>query len=141
MIAMVRIDDWGFSSSSVDLLGVPQPHFGQDWPQIHPLRALGHPLRRELSPPGFSFRDTPELSSFRNQMLMFRQSLIIETFVRDFRDWAGAKLLAGVGVGAIQMTLPVYITEWSPVNIRGAMIVVSNRHGPGIWSGVCRLTV
>jgi MFS transporter, SP family, sugar:H+ symporter len=31
-------------------------------------------------------------------------------------------LLAGIGVGCIQATLPVYVTEWSPVNIRGAML-------------------
>ena len=37
--------------------------------------------------------------------------------------WAGAKILAGFGVGAIQSTLPVFITEWAPVNIRGAMIL------------------
>jgi MFS family permease len=40
-----------------------------------------------------------------------------------------AKLLAGLGVGAVQSTLPVYISEWSPVNIRGAMILAY-----GIWN-------
>ncbi|KAF2014274.1 MFS general substrate transporter [Aaosphaeria arxii CBS 175.79] len=50
-------------------------------------------------------------------------SIIVETLVRDWRDWAGAKVLAGIGIGALQATLPVYVTEWSPVNIRGAMIV------------------
>lgn len=59
------------------------------------------------------------------------QSLIIETLVRDWRDWAGAKLLAGVGIGAIQATLPIYITEWAPVNIRGAMIVTY-----GFWNTI-----
>lgn len=56
-------------------------------------------------------------------------SLLIETFARDWRDWTGAKILAGVGVGAIQSTLPVYITEWSPANIRGAMVLVY-----GFWN-------
>ncbi|KAH7121442.1 general substrate transporter [Dactylonectria macrodidyma] len=56
-------------------------------------------------------------------------SLVIETMVRDWRDWAGAKILAGVGIGAIQATLPIYVTEWSPVNIRGAMIVTY-----GFWN-------
>ncbi|KAF4958012.1 hypothetical protein FSARC_11141 [Fusarium sarcochroum] len=50
-------------------------------------------------------------------------SVILETIVRDWRDWAGAKILAGIGIGAIQATLPIYVTEWSLVNIRGAMIV------------------
>ncbi|ORY25553.1 general substrate transporter [Naematelia encephala] len=50
-------------------------------------------------------------------------SLLIESFVSDWRQWAGAKLLAGIGIGCIQSTLPIYVTEWSPVNIRGAMIL------------------
>lgn len=36
---------------------------------------------------------------------------MMETFVKDWKMWAGAKLLAGMGVGAIQSTLPVY-SEW-----------------------------
>ncbi|KAL4876472.1 MFS general substrate transporter [Aspergillus karnatakaensis] len=56
-------------------------------------------------------------------------SLIIETLVRDWRDWAGAKILAGMGIGAIQATLPVYVMEWAPVNIRGALIVAY-----GFWN-------
>lgn len=56
-------------------------------------------------------------------------SLVIETTVRDWRDWTGAKILAGIGVGAIQSTLPVYVTEWSPVNIRGAMVLIY-----GFWN-------
>ena len=57
------------------------------------------------------------------------QSLILETLVRDWRDWAAAKLLAGIGVGGIQSTLPVYITEWAPANIRGAMVLLY-----GFWN-------
>ncbi|KAH8897928.1 MFS general substrate transporter [Thozetella sp. PMI_491] len=56
-------------------------------------------------------------------------SLIMETLVRDWKDWAGAKLLAGIGVGGIQSTLPVYITEWSPANIRGGMVLLY-----GFWN-------
>ncbi|KAI9151333.1 sugar transporter [Paramyrothecium foliicola] len=56
-------------------------------------------------------------------------SLILETLVRDWRDWAGAKLLAGIGVGGIQSTLPVYVTEWAPANIRGAMVLLY-----GFWN-------
>jgi MFS family permease len=46
----------------------------------------------------------------------------LETAARDWKDWTGAKLLAGIGVGCIQATLPIYVTEWAPVNIRGAML-------------------
>ena len=27
-----------------------------------------------------------------------------------------------MGVGCIQATLPIYVTEWAPVNVRGAML-------------------
>jgi len=57
------------------------------------------------------------------------QSLLLETFVINWQMWAGAKILAGFGVGAIQSTLPVYITEWAPTNIRGAMVLAY-----GIWN-------
>lgn len=61
--------------------------------------------------------------------LLCAGSLIIETLVQGWKQWMGAKLLAGVGVGAIQSTLPVYVTEWSPANIRGAMVLVY-----GFWN-------
>ncbi|GJC81044.1 sugar transport protein 2 [Colletotrichum liriopes] len=52
---------------------------------------------------------------------------LIVTDNRDTRqrlgDWTGGKLLAGIGVGSIQSTLPVFVTEWSPANIRGAMVL------------------
>lgn len=56
---------------------------------------------------------------------------MLEVFVVDSNMWAGAKILAGFGVGAIQSTLPVYITEWAPNNIRGAMIICY-----GIWNNI-----
>ncbi|KAL7916802.1 general substrate transporter [Trichoderma velutinum] len=58
-------------------------------------------------------------------------SVTIETLARNWKDWAGAKLLAGIGVGCIQATLPVYVTEWSPANIRGAMILAY-----GFWNRI-----
>ncbi|RSL48990.1 hypothetical protein CEP54_012648 [Fusarium duplospermum] len=56
-------------------------------------------------------------------------SIALETVVRDWRDWTAAKILAGIGVGALQSTLPVYIAEWSPSNIRGAMVLTY-----GVWN-------
>ncbi|KAL1959385.1 hypothetical protein VTO42DRAFT_2188 [Malbranchea cinnamomea] len=58
-------------------------------------------------------------------------SIALETAVRDWRDWTGAKLLAGIGVGSLQATLPIYITEWSPANIRGAMVL-----SYGFWNAI-----
>ncbi|ODO00044.1 hypothetical protein I350_06667 [Cryptococcus amylolentus CBS 6273] len=51
------------------------------------------------------------------------ESIMIETFVYNWQQWAGAKLLAGVGIGCLQATLPIYVTEWAPVNIRGGMLL------------------
>ena len=56
-------------------------------------------------------------------------SLVLESIVRDWRDWAGAKVLAGVGVGALQATLPIYISEWAPNNIRGGLVLTY-----GVWN-------
>ncbi|KAF5012333.1 hypothetical protein FDECE_1560 [Fusarium decemcellulare] len=56
-------------------------------------------------------------------------SIALETVVRDWKDWTAAKILAGIGVGALQSTLPVYIAEWSPSNIRGAMVLTY-----GVWN-------
>ncbi|KAF1955372.1 MFS general substrate transporter [Byssothecium circinans] len=61
--------------------------------------------------------------------ILLAASLIIETLVKDWKQWTGAKILAGIDVGAIQSTLPVYVTEWSPANIRGAIVLVY-----GFWS-------
>lgn len=55
----------------------------------------------------------------------------METLVQDWREWAGAKLLAGIGIGAIQATLPVYVMEWAPSNIRGALMVAY-----GFWNTI-----
>ncbi len=57
--------------------------------------------------------------------------MALETAARDWRDWSGAKFLAGVGVGCIQATLPVYVTEWAPANIRGAMVLTY-----GFWNRI-----
>ncbi|KAK5172683.1 uncharacterized protein LTR77_002803 [Saxophila tyrrhenica] len=58
-------------------------------------------------------------------------AILLETFVRDWRGWAGAKLTAGIGIGAIQSTLPVFISEWAPANCRGAMVLAY-----GFWNAL-----
>ena len=62
---------------------------------------------------------------------MFLKSIALESAVRDWKDWSGAKLLAGIGVGSLQATLPIYVTEWSPANIRGAMVLAY-----GFWNTI-----
>lgn len=41
------------------------------------------------------------------------------------------KLLAGIGVGCMQLTIPTYISEISPYKVRGAMVA-----GYNIWWSV-----
>ncbi|KAH8810798.1 general substrate transporter [Xylogone sp. PMI_703] len=63
--------------------------------------------------------------------LILAASIAIESAARDWRDWTGAKFLAGIGVRCIQATLPIYVTEWAPVNIRGAMVLAY-----GFWNRI-----
>ncbi|WVF67376.1 hypothetical protein IAT40_002131 [Kwoniella sp. CBS 6097] len=55
--------------------------------------------------------------------LILLGSILIETFVKNWGEWAGAKLLAGTGIGCLQATLPIYVAEWAPANIRGGMLL------------------
>jgi MFS family permease len=50
-------------------------------------------------------------------------SVLAETFARSWPVWLVAKLLAGVGVGCMQSTLPTYISEVAPVRIRGGLLM------------------
>jgi MFS transporter, SP family, general alpha glucoside:H+ symporter len=49
-------------------------------------------------------------------------SIICESLATNWWTWLIAKLLAGIGVGAIQGTLPMYIAELAPTQLRGALI-------------------
>lgn len=54
--------------------------------------------------------------------LVLAVSVTIECVVNTWGGWAGAKLLAGMGVGMVQATLPMYIAELSPTQLRGFTI-------------------
>ncbi|RKK96316.1 hypothetical protein BFJ71_g7896 [Fusarium oxysporum] len=78
-------------------------------------------------------------------------SVLCETLARTWPVWLAAKLLAGVGVGCLQSTLPVYISECAPTRIRGGLLMcyslwwtigsffayialqLLNRKNPNIW--------
>ncbi|KAK4119734.1 general substrate transporter [Parathielavia appendiculata] len=51
-------------------------------------------------------------------------SIIAECLARDWQVWLVAKLLAGIGVGCMQSTLPTYISEVAPVRIRGGLLML-----------------
>ncbi|GFF22106.1 general alpha-glucoside permease [Aspergillus udagawae] len=50
-------------------------------------------------------------------------SVIAECTTRSWQGWLVAKLLAGVGVGCVQSTVPAYISEVAPTRIRGALLM------------------
>ncbi|KAH8879716.1 putative transporter [Thozetella sp. PMI_491] len=50
-------------------------------------------------------------------------SVMVESLSRSWEHWLIGKLLAGIGVGCMQHTLPTYISEIAPVRIRGTMLM------------------
>lgn len=50
-------------------------------------------------------------------------SVAVESAARKWHVWLVAKLLAGIGVGCLQSTLPTYIAEVAPVRIRGSLLM------------------
>ncbi|KAI1863169.1 uncharacterized protein JN550_009905 [Neoarthrinium moseri] len=48
-------------------------------------------------------------------------SVILESVATNWLHWLFAKLLAGAGLGMMQATYPVYISEQSPTQIRGLL--------------------
>ncbi|KAH1940742.1 hypothetical protein KXW57_005514 [Aspergillus fumigatus] len=50
-------------------------------------------------------------------------NVIAECTTRSWQGWLVAKLLAGIGVGCVQSTVPAYISEVAPTRIRGALLM------------------
>lgn len=55
-------------------------------------------------------------------------SIMTECLARTWGVWAFAKLLGGIGVGCMQITIPGYISEISPPKSRGTMLMLY-----GLW--------
>ncbi|CEJ59439.1 Putative D-isomer specific 2-hydroxyacid dehydrogenase [Penicillium brasilianum] len=49
-------------------------------------------------------------------------SIFIETFATRWDHWLVAKLFSGMGVGMLQSTLPLYLSELAPTQLRGFYI-------------------
>ncbi|KAH7127828.1 general substrate transporter [Dactylonectria estremocensis] len=49
-------------------------------------------------------------------------SIFLETFATHWQHWLVAKLFSGMGVGMLQATLPLYLTEIAPTQLRGFFI-------------------
>ncbi|KAL3485888.1 general substrate transporter [Aspergillus germanicus] len=55
--------------------------------------------------------------------IILMTSVLAESLARSWEVWLVAKLLAGIGVGSLQSTLPVYISECAPIRIRGGLLM------------------
>ncbi|KAJ5560572.1 hypothetical protein N7513_002971 [Penicillium frequentans] len=49
-------------------------------------------------------------------------SVFIESFATQWQHWLVAKLFSGMGVGMLQSTLPLYLSEIAPTQLRGFYI-------------------
>ncbi|OWZ56696.1 sugar transporter [Cryptococcus neoformans c45] len=49
-------------------------------------------------------------------------SIFAETFASHWSHWLVAKLFSGIGVGMLQATMPVYLSEIAPTQLRGFFI-------------------
>ena len=49
-------------------------------------------------------------------------SIFAETFATHWQHWLVAKLFSGIGVGMLQATMPVYLSEIAPTQLRGFLI-------------------
>ena len=58
-------------------------------------------------------------------------SITAESAGRSWPAWLAAKLLAGIGVGCLQTTVPTYIAETAPIRIRGGLLMTYN-----FWFGL-----
>ncbi|OCF31052.1 hypothetical protein I317_06846 [Kwoniella heveanensis CBS 569] len=56
-------------------------------------------------------------------MVLLTIAAIVESVATVWWHWTIAKLIAGIGIGAVQATLPVFINEHAPGQIRGFLIV------------------
>jgi sugar porter (SP) family MFS transporter len=54
--------------------------------------------------------------------LSFVVSVLIESFAMKWEHWLVAKLFSGMGVGMLQCTMPLYLSEIAPTQLRGFFI-------------------
>jgi MFS family permease len=54
--------------------------------------------------------------------LTVKQSVLIESFAARWYHWLVAKLFSGMGVGMLQCTMPLYLSEIAPTQLRGFFI-------------------
>ncbi|EEU33411.1 uncharacterized protein NECHADRAFT_56685 [Fusarium vanettenii 77-13-4] len=55
--------------------------------------------------------------------ILLALSVTIECISRNWKVWLVAKILGGLGVGGMQATIPLYISEVAPIRARGAFLM------------------
>lgn len=60
--------------------------------------------------------------AFYVMWVVLTASVLCETLSKNWWSWLIAKLLAGTGIGMVQGTLPMYISELAPTQLKGALI-------------------
>ncbi|KAF7122119.1 hypothetical protein CNMCM5793_000075 [Aspergillus hiratsukae] len=61
-------------------------------------------------------------AAFYTLTVFLTASIFAESFSTSWEHWLVAKLLAGMGIGMLQATLPFYISEIAPTQLRGFLI-------------------
>jgi MFS family permease len=50
-------------------------------------------------------------------------SVLMEYLAQDWKLWLASKIFGGIGVGCLQSTIPTSISEFAPINLRGALLM------------------
>ncbi|KAF4176555.1 hypothetical protein CNMCM8927_000729 [Aspergillus lentulus] len=61
-------------------------------------------------------------AAFYTLSVFLTASIFAESFSTSWEHWLVAKLLAGMGIGMLQATLPFYISEIAPTQLKGFLI-------------------
>jgi SP family general alpha glucoside:H+ symporter-like MFS transporter len=68
-------------------------------------------------------------------MVWSDQSIFAETFASRWDHWLVAKLLSGMGVGMLQCTVPLYLSEIAPTQLKGFFINAYSLYVPTSLQG------
>ncbi|KAK6201791.1 hypothetical protein LQW54_009370 [Pestalotiopsis sp. IQ-011] len=81
---------------------------------------------RQMANPGTTIIDSKYVSAWggiQSAGQFFGQvSIFTESFANHWDHWLVAKLLSGMGVGMLQSTMPLYLSEIAPTQLRGFFI-------------------
>ena len=82
--------------------------------------------RRTLTPPSFKWiaDKTSRKYSIVVAVIIFTIGSVLQTAAISYAMLVTARLIGGIGIGMLSMVAPLYISEISPPEIRGALLVL-----------------